>query len=217
MRSLIRLLDRFLRWAQGVFEFWDDPDCMFRVGLARARHAIPLPDGEVPAGAKVLAVHFWNEHMPRIPPGGPDLAAAVRGRRMLDTSFRALGRELHHNPLLAGVQALGGGTVLVHTDAGPVNQEFFERLGFTIFPYHSPLGRFGEFWENLYSWGLMWTFNQVSLRQRHILRLHRSEMWMSRVEFMRRYGSSENTATPRLSANSSPPGSDESSEDPVVK
>jgi hypothetical protein len=57
-----------------------------------------------------------------------------------------------------------------------------------VFPYRGPLARFGEFWENLYTWGLMWTFNAASLRHRSLLRLRRAEVWMSAAELLARYG-----------------------------
>jgi hypothetical protein len=71
-----------LRSAQGVFEYWDDPDCLFRVQIAQAGHSIRLPDRDIPAGAQVLMLHLWNEHTPRFPPDGASLAEAVRGQRM---------------------------------------------------------------------------------------------------------------------------------------
>jgi len=61
------------------------------------------------------------------------------------------------------------------------------RLGFSIFPYHNPLGRFGEFWENFYTWWLMWAYNPISLRGRSMYDLRRDEIWMSVGEFMRLY------------------------------
>jgi hypothetical protein len=61
-------------------------------------------------------------------------------------------------------------------------------LGFTILPYQRPLGRFGEFWENLFSWWLMWTYNKVSLQSREFLHLQRTEIWMTAKKFILRYG-----------------------------
>ncbi len=194
MRSIIRLLDRFLRRVQGVFEYWDDPDCMFRASFGQAPHTISLPDGEVPDGAKVLLLHFWNEHMPHIPPEGPNINLAMRGARMLKASFRALAREVQRNPALADARAVGGAGVLIYPDAGPGAEKLLRRLGFSIFPYRHPLGSFGEFWENLFTWGLIWTFNEVSLRQRHLLRLERSELWMSMDTLLRLHGDGKASA-----------------------
>lgn len=191
MKSIIRLFDRFLRRAQGIFEFWDDPDCMFRARIARAPHTIHLPKGRVPAGAKVLEMHLWNEHVPHIPPGGPSLALAVQGRRMMVSSLRRLASEIQQNPSLADVQAVGAVTVLFTLGDGSGGEKLLTRLGFTTSPYHSPLRWFGEFWENLYTWSLMWAYNAASLRHRRLLSLHRTEVWIERDEFLHRYGGSK--------------------------
>lgn len=182
MRLIIRLFDRFLRRVEGIFEFCDDPACLLRLRIGRAAHPLSLPDGQVPTGAKVLEIHLWNEHIPPIAAEGPDLAWAVRVWRMLRTSLRHLAKQMQHDPRLAGVQAVGGITVFVSP-----GEKLVARLGFTICPYHNRLGRFGEFWENLYTWGIMWAFNAASLRQRRLLQLRRTEIWMSADEFLRRY------------------------------
>ena len=190
MRALIRLFDRFLRWRLGVFEFCEDPSCLIRLRLARAPHSIPLSDGEIPAGAKLLELHLWNERVQRMPPEGADLRMAIGIRRMFIFSCQAAAREMQHNPRFSGIEVVGGITVLFYPGEGSGGEKLFKRLGFTLFPYHNPLGRFGEFWENLFTWSLMWAYNAPSLRQRHLLRLHRTEMWMSAKEFILRYGAS---------------------------
>ncbi len=197
MRTIIRLFDRFLQRVLGVYEFCDDPNCLFRARVTEAPHAISLPDGEIPAGAKVLELHFWSEHFPRIPPEGPSFALALKGVRMLTGSFRAVAREVQHNPCLADAQAVGGVNALIYPDAGPASEQLLRRLGFTIFPYHNPLGRFGEFWENLYTWALIWTFNEVSLRERRLLRVKRCEIWMSVDDLVRLHGEDETSARDR--------------------
>lgn len=184
MRALIRHFDRLLRQALGVVEFCDDPEGLLRIRVTTAAHDVPLPDRAIPAGMPILELHLWNEHVPPLPPAGPDLAWAVRSRRMLIASLRSLARQMETDARLAGVQAIGGATVLPSLGG----EGLFKRLGFAIHPYRNPLGRFGEFWENFYTWAIMWTFNQASLRQRHLLHLRRSEIWMSREEFLQRYG-----------------------------
>jgi hypothetical protein len=50
--------------------------------------------------------------------------------------------------------------------------------------HRSSLGRFGEFCENLYTWALMWAYNQVSLEGRRLLELERTRVWMKVEEFL---------------------------------
>lgn len=88
---------------------------------------------------------MWNEHVPRLPPDGPDLRWAVQGQRRLVASLRALARQMGRDPRLAGVQAVCGITVLFFPGEGSGGEKLFKRLGFTLYPCHNPLGRFGEF------------------------------------------------------------------------
>ncbi len=187
-KRVVRAFDRGLRQVLGVFEFCDDPDCLLRVRVTVAAHPLPLPDRPLPKGAPVLELHLWNERIPPLPAGGPDLAWAAQTRRKLVASLRMLARALSEDPRFTGVQAIGGITVLCFSGDGRQEVHLFRRLGFTVLPYRNPLGRFGEFWENLYTWGIMWAFNEASLRRRHLLGLRRGEVWMTREAFLRRYG-----------------------------
>jgi hypothetical protein len=55
-------------------------------------------------------------------------------------------------------------------------------------PCRSPLGAFGDFWENLYTWWVMWAYHQVSVRHRQFFRLRRVEAWMPAEAFIQRFG-----------------------------
>jgi hypothetical protein len=194
MRALVRHFDALLRWVYGVFEFCDDEDAILRLQVTRAPHALPLGGHAADAGEPVLALHLWNEHLPALPTAGPDLAWAARARRLLIWSLRAVARQMRHDPRLAGVRAVGGVTVLLSPAERPGGARLMQRLGFAVVPYYNPLGRFGEFWEDFYSWWIMWAFNAVSLRHRRLVHLRRVEVWMSAEEFLNRYGVNETSA-----------------------
>jgi len=191
LRKAVRALDGRLRRALGVFEFEDNPDGLLRVRLTRAAHAVVLAGHTLPKGAPVLELHLWNEHVPPLPERGPDLAWAAQVRRRLVASFCALGRAMVRDTRFADVQAVGGITVLCFTGDGRREARLFERLGFAVRPYRGPLGRFGEFWENLYTWAIMWAYNAATLRRRRLLGLRRGEIWMTADEFRRRYNEEE--------------------------
>jgi hypothetical protein len=191
MRVLIRRFDALLSRAIGVFEFCDDSNCVLRLQITQKSRALCFAGQGVRAGEPVLGLHLWNEHIPPLPLAGPDLAWAAQMRRLFIHSLRAVAVQMTSDPRLARVRAVGGATTLLSPDSHSGGRRFLQRLGFTILPYRSPLGRFGEFWENFYAWWLMWTFNVASLRHRKLLHLHRSEFWMSAEEFLNRYGSRE--------------------------
>ncbi len=188
MRALVRAFDRFLCRATGVFEFCDDPECLLRLQWARAPREFILSDEtRIRAGAPVLMLHLWNEHLPHLGANGPDLRWAAQVRRMLTHSLQKAACWLTEQPEGNRVEAVGGITVLAFSADGRPTP-LIRHLGFDVLPYRRALGRFGEFWENFYTWAIMWTFNPVSLQGRSLLRLRRAEIWMSREAFLRRYG-----------------------------
>jgi hypothetical protein len=189
-RWLVRAFDGFLRRRLGVREFERDADAILRIRLTLARHALALPGTLVPAGAPVIELHIWNEQVPPMPPRGPDLAWAQGTTRRILQSLRHLAGTIVEDPQLRQALALGGATVLAPPFGASRSFTLAARLGFATLPYDHRLGRFAEFWENFYTWVLMWTFNQASLRQRRLFGMRRTEIWMSMEEFLRRYGSS---------------------------
>ena len=84
---------------------------------------------------------------------------------------------------------MGAATVLVPFGDPSKARSFLTRLGFCLMSAHNPPGRFGEFWENVYTWFLLWAFNAASLHSNHLLRMRRMEVSIPFDEFLRRYGS----------------------------
>lgn len=188
MRWLVRFIDARLRKSGGVYEFTSDPRCVLRLGIEVARQTYELPDVTVNKGEPVLNFHLWNEHVPLIDPDGSDMAWALRMTRVFVHSLRMVAAEIERDPRLKEVRAVGAATTVFGPSAEDSGNRVFTKLGFTITPYRHPLGRFAEFWENLYGYALMWTYNAASLHTREFLRLRRSNLWMSRREFLERYG-----------------------------
>jgi hypothetical protein len=161
---------------------------MFRGRVVEAPHPLPVAAGEeIPAGTRVLDLHLAGDRIPPLPAEGPDVAWAVRGQRLLRRSCQQVAIGLLEDPELQTARAVGGVTLLFVSTDGPT-KALFPRLGFTASPYRSPLGRFGEFLENVYTWMLMWAYNPTSLRHRELLGTRRTEVWTTREEFLRRHG-----------------------------
>jgi len=188
MRFLIRTLDRFLRWRFGIFEFSQHPTCVYRLRLTSISKPRSWPGHSVEPGAQVLELHLWNERMPDMPLMGADITWGIKAHRRLAFSYRHIAEHLAAEPSLAKVEALTLTTILILGDGSAGTKTYFERLGFRHVPIDHPLGRFGEFWENVYSWLLMWTYNPGSTRGLRIPSLRRCEAWVSREDFLRRFG-----------------------------
>lgn len=187
MRQLVRRFDSWLSRRYGIFEFSQHPDCLLRLQVTVAGRPLTLPDCRVERGEPVLLLHLWNERLSALPPVDAGLSRAKTLQRMVLRSLVELGCYLAEHPELAQARAMGGVTVLLGAGSHAGGVRLVERFGFSVFPYHSPLGRFGEFWENFYAWVLIWTYDPASLPYHRLLSLRRKEFWISMDEFYRRY------------------------------
>ncbi len=188
LRAVIRRFDDWLSRVEGVVPFADDPRLILRVQRSPLPRDLWLPSHRVSAGSPALMVHFWNERLPLIDSDGANLAWALQLQRRLIYSFRAMARHLQQTPSLSDVCAVGGVLAHIHAGAPDGGRRLLQHLGFTIFPYYRPAGAFGEFWENFYTWMLIWTYNPASLRSHALLGLQRNEFWTTREDFLGRFG-----------------------------
>jgi hypothetical protein len=188
MRFLVWKLDELIRRCNRVFEFNQDADCILRLQVTRAPHTLRLPDLTLEANDPILLIHLWNERLPRTSSDGADLIWARRTLRLFRSSLYLVGDYLQSERKLNDVRAVGGVTILLTSGLHEAGGRFVQEMGFSITPYSSRLGRFGEFWENFYSWLIIWASNPGSLPNRSLIHLQRSEMWMSRESFLQRYG-----------------------------
>jgi hypothetical protein len=188
LRLIIRSFDDWLSHVEGVEPFTDDPQVILRLQNGRADWNILLPEGKISLGSNVLFLHLWNERIPSIPPQGPDLGWARHTQRLMVNSFKAIAQHIQETLTLQSTQAIGGIIAQINVEGSDGGRAMLEHLGFTIFPYHRPAGAFGEFWENFYTWWLMWTFNPASLQYHKLWGLHRAEFWMTKEKFLELYG-----------------------------
>jgi hypothetical protein len=191
-RAMVHRFDVLLRRQKHVRDFTQDESCILRIALTVCKKDFQLSDGtNVRSGDRICELHFWNEHLPPIPPEGPDLRWGARFYRLAVRSLRSLAAHIAAEQGLGDVVALrgemalpGGDDFLLLVNAG--GQMGFDVLNLTL--QTGRRGRFRHFWENVYSWALMWTFNPGTLRTKRFLRLQRYQFWMSRQTLFERYG-----------------------------
>ncbi len=188
MRAAVKLIDTLLCKKAGLFEFSQDPEILLRLQLRTAPHSVEISGMTINKGDPVLAVHVWNERMPCLPPTGADLEWALNLRRRIIYSFKGVARWINQDPRAADTRAICGMSALFSSSKHTGGMQMIQHLGFVVLPYHGFLGRFGEFWENVFSWWMMWAYNDPSLHSRNFWRLQRTEIWMTRAEFLHRFG-----------------------------
>lgn len=187
MRALIKGFDAWICHQNKIFAFCDDPDCILKLQFSRAPHTMQLEWACIAKGEPVLVLHLWNGHLPVIPAGGADLTWATKTSRLFRSSLRLAARYAAHDPKFNTVRAVMAITSLFAPPAFSNEYHPMQRFGFTVTPYHRPLGGFGEFWENFYAWLLIWAYNPVSAARWNVLKARRSEIWMTAEAFLERY------------------------------
>jgi hypothetical protein len=188
--TVIRNFDNLLRRAYGIFEFTDDDDCIFRLALGKSTKEMTLSDGTtVKKGEPLGGLHLWNERVPAMPPEGPDMAWAAKAYRLLLKSLHCLATYVERESAFRDVKIFGGETALLLIGSEQQTAAFFKNLGFDLVrPRRSRLRRFGELWENMYNWAIIWTFNPASLSSKRLSRLSRYQVWISRRTLLQKHG-----------------------------
>jgi hypothetical protein len=185
----VRGLDALVRRLCHVHEFAPDEACILKVALGRSTRELTLSDGtRIEKGEVVGELHLWNEHIPPMDEEGASFAWALKTYRLWSASLKKLVMYLQDEPEFDNIRAFRGETAFFQGDLE--GSALFERLGFDLVraDRNSKLRRFGEFWENLYTWWLIWTFNPGSLRRKDFLRMERAQLWISRRALVERYG-----------------------------
>ena len=190
MRRLVKAIDARLRRRQGIVPYSNDPECLLRISSGRADADRTLSDGtQIRRGDPICIIHFWNEHMPQIPPKGADIAWALQFRRQLRHSFRLLAQHFQETPAAERVQAITGELSFGSAYRFGRFEAIMERWGFDVVASPEPTqlwSRFVRFWENVYALALAWAYNPGSLAGDR-WRLRRDVLWMSRRVLMETY------------------------------
>lgn len=181
-------LDRWLRQRQGVLEYTDNPDCVFRIQRARAEAPLVLSDGtRIAPGDAVLNLHLWNEQFPAMGPDGATMrwARAVAGA--IDLSLRELALHLRWMRDLDDVVALRADMRLGTTDRSGQLARISSRYGFeaacAAVDEHGAIQRLGE---NIFLVLLVLATNPAALRAPVLWRDH-TLVYLSRSSLEQRY------------------------------
>ncbi|HIE38266.1 MAG TPA: hypothetical protein EYH30_00520 [Anaerolineales bacterium] len=188
LSRLVAAFDRLMRWRLGIWEYTDDLDCIFRVALIRPRRRIELDDGTVLERGEVIGmIHAWNEHVPPLPPTGPDLAWARELRWRAIHSLRLLARAAQEDPRLKNVRGFGGAGSL---EFGPATLRLLKRLGIETHPLppRTVYDHIEEKVSLIWTWLIRRTFNPPSVQGRGPEVLKRRFYWLSRERLLALYG-----------------------------
>jgi hypothetical protein len=190
-RAGVRLIDSLLIRQLGVTQFTQDPACILRIAHGVAPHDYVFADGtRVTRGEPVLALHFWNEHLPQIGRGDKAFAWGLDLTRRFRYSMKLLARYLKHAREWDEIRVLHGDFGFWEESRIGFGAAVVARLGLDLVPQDAPgwnVFRYA-FWANLFSWWLVWTFHPASMQGKKFAQIQRGEIWMSRARLMQMYG-----------------------------
>ena len=182
------MFDERLRHRQGVGEFSADERCIFRIQLDRSDRALTLCDRtHARFGARVLALHIWNEHLPVLDPTSLRWARDFHDR--LDLSLGELHRFLQRRDDLDDVRVIRADMAFGTARQSDQLARIAARYGFERIVDARPLTlgqkahRLGE---NIYISLLVLARNGSALR-RDTLRRERTPVFLSRRRLASRY------------------------------
>lgn len=183
----VRGVDSMLRRHQGIEEFTVDPACLFRISLAPARRAVLLSDGAaIRPGDPVVAIHYWNEHMPPLPARGMTAAWAATFKNGVRHSLALIADLFVEEQRFRDAAALYGEPAFATTSGSDASIRISHHLGFDVIDDESRHGAIHAWFDSVLIWFLMRTFNPVSVRGRGLAH-GRLKIWMSRQKLIARY------------------------------
>jgi hypothetical protein len=190
LAALILMIDRSLQRLQGVFEYSNKPDCLFRIRFDRLRTEVVLSDGTFGRpGDPVVELHLWNEHIPVLPAAGPSLAWGRQLNRCFAESLGELTRFLMSQPEFLNITMVRANMSVGSKAQSDQLYRIVSRHGFEIFPDAVGLSlavhvrRFGE---NILYWLLTLVFNPAAARSNKFWR-SRGWIYLSRRVLERKY------------------------------
>lgn len=195
---LVFALDERLRRRHSVFDYSDHPDCILRIQIERARETVALADGwRIGPGDRLIDLHFWNEHLPEMGAGGPNVGWARKTSRLLDFSLRELSNYLSFRPDLDDIAVIRAIMPLRGLEQSRHVRFIASRFGFEEIADAAPrrLGaRLHRAGEN--ALGLMLTFaSNPAAAHFDILLRGRAPLFLSRRKLDARYRGAEPVAS----------------------
>jgi hypothetical protein len=187
------LIDEWLRRWHGVYEYSNDPQCIFRIQSDRARRDVALSDGTLlKRGDRMINVHVWNEHVPEVPPEGPTIRWARRWAVAMDESLRQLSDFMAVHPEFDDVAAVRAYSAVATVQTQSQFARIMGHLGLQTIPQNPEISwveRIRRLGENVL--GLLFVLAVTPRSARiSILRRTRAEYLISRRALDLRYRAS---------------------------
>ena len=189
--QLVFGLDILLRRWYAITEYSVETKCIFRIQLAEIDDIVRLADGTLARpGDRIIDLHLWNEHLPRLPPGGASVSWALEMRRCLEVSLRELAAYLSVHQEFRDVRVLRGHSKLCVSEQCDQMARLCGRLGFEVADIDEPVSlieRLHGFGQNILISLMVLALNAVAIRA-DTLRRTTLNVYLSRKQLISHFG-----------------------------
>lgn len=187
-RHFVSALDGLLRWAFGIREFSNDPNCLLRIAKVRSSQQVRLQDQtEILAGDWIGELHLWNEHLPQILRFQGSLATGASFRTRMRNSLRSLAVSVAIEPEMQKLVAFRAQLSSIGQPDRRNWESLAKRYRCSARFSRTPLpGRIHDVLAFFLTITLTWVFNP-GRRWALGKSMERIEIWISREELLRHF------------------------------
>lgn len=191
LAEAIFAFDKWLQRREGVIEYSAHPQCVFRMGVGRARRRLLLRDGTLlHRGQRIVHLHLWNEHIPPVPATGTTIRWARQMQRGMAIALHELAKYLASRPELADIAAICADVPCGTRSQAHQLSDIMAHYGFETILEDEPMRlreRLHRFGDNILISLMVLAQNSVALRA-DTLRRVRVPIYLSRRSLAARFG-----------------------------
>ena len=189
--QLVFGLDTMLRRWYAISEYSTDDKCLFRIQLTEAERTIRLSDGTLARpGDRIIDLHLWNEHLPRLSDRGASVRWALEMRKCLGISLQELARYLNTHHELRDIALMRGNIKFCVAEQCGQMARVCRRFGFEVRESDEPgtlIERIHRFGQNILISLMVLALNGMAIRA-DTLRRATVMVYLSRKQLIARFG-----------------------------
>ena len=194
LTRIIQLIDALYYRYVRTFEFNSEAECLLRLAITHNDRELTLSDGTtIYRGEPIGELHIWKEHIPRIPPAGPNISWAIAFQNNLKRSLQNLAEYIQTDTEIPPIQAFCSQVYFSNGAKLIQRRHFFNQWGFELLDLEREARKSGRLIDrttNYFANSIFWERNAPTgnhgSRSRDV---EHCQIWITRNTLLQRYTS----------------------------